>query len=145
MRNVSFQPRRRPSPLLGLGRMQLSPLAPAAGSRAAGSYRRALSNIAPGLLPPYRRELGPSFTQARIDNNQPLAVSGIRATKSKSRKKSSRKRTRKSTKKRASGRIVCKQQTIRLPSGKRVRRTVCRNSLGQITKKKSKRRTTRRK
>lgn len=92
----------------------------------------------------YRRALAvsgaaPAYGGQPIEGNEPLQVFGIRAPKKRS-KKSSRKR---SSRKRST-RVVCKVQTIKTPQGKRVRRKVCRNSLGQIVSNKKRRRSRRR-
>jgi len=151
MRGVSFRPKPRPYPLLGLGATQAQPvrrgpsmLAPAAGTRAADAYRRALqtSSPYPGVLPNYGRGVDEAFAQARSSMNvigEPPKVFGIRGVSRKSKKRSAPKRSRKRTTKRVKGRVTCKVQSIRTPSGKRVRRTVCRNSRGQIVSNKKKR------
>jgi hypothetical protein len=157
MRGVSFLPRVRPYPLLGLGRARPQPsilrgplLEPALGTRAADTYRRALRTAGqPQVLPPYGREVEQAYGRARADMQEPVAVFGIRAKRksSKKRRSSSRKRSGGKSKRKRSSRVVCKMATITTPSGKRVRRQVCRNARGQIvsSKKKKRSRSSRRK
>lgn len=140
MRGVSFRPRPRPYPLLGLGsthpqqqqgfRRGPSLLAPAAGTRAADAYRRALATASPEL----------EQSRSRLTTvGVPLQVFGIRGVSRKSKKGSTRKRSRKRTTKRLKSRVTCKVQLVKTASGKRVRRTVCRNSSGRIVSNKKKR------
>ena len=102
-------------------------MAPAAGTKAGSMYQRAL--MVSGVLPAYGGQ--------PIEGDEPLQVFGIR-DKNRAKKKL-RKNSRKRSSRKRSTRIVCKQQMITTPQGKRVRRKVCRNSLGQIVSNKSRR------
>lgn len=98
MRRVSFRPRPRPYPLLGLGAVQRQPpivqstLAPQPGQRGGARYARALSVVSPGT---YQQDVRRGYRRARAGRTvlavPPLAISGIRAKhrqKPKKRRKS---------------------------------------------------------